>query len=40
MPTGLNLADIGTHPVFLENIDIDFWLKCPQFFWGDCDCKD
>ena len=40
VPTGLNLADIGTHPVFLENVDIDFWLKCPQFFLGDCDCKD
>ena len=30
---GLNPADVDTHPVILENIDFDFWLKGSQFFW-------
>ena len=29
---------MGTRPAFLENIDLDFWLKGPQFLL--CDCKD
>ena len=29
VPTGLNPADVGTRPVVLENIDLDFWLKGP-----------
>ena len=36
VPTGLNLADVGTRPVSLENIDLDFWLKGPQFLLSDC----
>ena len=40
VPTRLNLADIGTHPVFLENIDLDFLVEMSTVFLGDCDCKD
>ena len=36
MLTGLNPADVGTRPVSLEDIDLDFWLKGPQFLLGDC----
>ena len=36
VPTGLNPADVGTRPVSLENIDLDFWLKGPQFLLSDC----
>ena len=36
VPTGLNPADVGLHPVSLENIDLDFWLKGPQFLLSDC----
>ena len=36
VPPGLNPADVGTCPVSLENIDLDFWLKGPQFLLGDC----
>ena len=35
MPLGLNTADVGTRPVSLENIDLDFWLKGQQFLLGD-----
>ena len=35
VPTGLNPADVGTRPVSLEKIDLDFWLKGPQFLLGD-----
>ena len=39
VPAGLNPADVGTRPVSLENIDLDFSLKGPQFLLGDCkDC--
>ena len=34
--TGLNLADFGTRPVSLQNIELDFWLKVPRFLLGDC----
>ena len=36
VPTGLNPADVGTRPVALENIDLDFWLKGPQFLLSNC----
>ena len=36
MLTGLNPADVGIRSVSLENIDLDFWLKGPQFLLGDC----
>ena len=36
VPTGLNPADVGTRPVSLENIDLDFWLNGPQFLLSDC----
>ena len=36
VPTGLNPADVGTRPVSWENIDLDFWLKGPQFLLSDC----
>ena len=36
VPPGLNPADVGTCPVSLENIDLDFWLKGPQFLLSDC----
>ena len=36
VPTGLNPGDVGTRPVSLENIDLDFWLKGPQFLLSDC----
>ena len=36
VPTGLNPADVGTRPVYLENIDLNSWLKGPQFLLGDC----
>ena len=36
VPTGLNPEDVRICPVSLENIDLDFWLKGPQFFLGDC----
>ena len=35
VPTGLNPADVGTRPVSLEKIDLDFWLKGPRFLLGD-----
>ena len=35
VPTGLNPADVGTRPVSLEKIDLDFWLKGPQILLGD-----
>ena len=35
VPTGLNPADVGTRPVSLEKIDLDFWLKGPQFLLSD-----
>ena len=36
--TRLNKPAIGAFPVSLEDIDLDFWLKGPQFLL--CDCKD
>ena len=36
VPTGLNPADVGTHPASLENINLDFWLKGLQFLLSDC----
>ena len=35
VPTGLNPADVGTRPVSLKNIELDFWLKGPQFLLSD-----
>ena len=34
--TRLNKPAIGAFPVSLENIDLDFWLKGPQFLLYDC----
>ena len=36
VPTRLNPADVGTRPVSLGIINLNFWLKGRQFFLGDC----
>ena len=36
VPIRLNPADVGTRPVSLENINLNFWWKGRQFFLGDC----